>query len=245
MQKDLIKTRFKKSIKTYNDNAFVQKRMAKTLADTIGEGHYDNVLELGCGTGFLTDEIIKQIVYKNYYAVDFVEDCGKYISDISKDIHFICEDLENLEISKYKPNLVVSNAAIQWVEDIPEFINKIMSGIEPDGVFAFTIFGKNNFHELGEISSEYIPLRYYSVDELETILKKYPNKTIKEETVKLKFNTPNEVLHHIKNTGVNGIRKVHWTKSDLINFEKKYAENCGEDITLTYHPIYIKISSHK
>lgn len=242
MQKDLIKTRFKKSIKTYNDNASVQKKMAKTLSEIIGNGKFDNILELGCGTGFLTEETVKNREYKNYYAVDFVEDCKGYLSDISTDIKFICDDLENIDISKYKPNLVISNAAIQWLDDVPAFINKVMSEMEPEGTFAFTIFGKDNFKELGEISPQYLPLKYYSVEEIKNILKNYPKKVIKEEKIKLKFNSPKDVLHHIKDTGVNGVKKVHWTKTDLINFEKIYTEIYGKNITLTYHPIYIKIN---
>lgn len=243
MQKDLIKTRFKKSLKTYNDNAIVQKQMAKTLAEIAGKGSYDTVLELGCGTGFLTGEILKNINFSKYYAVDFVEGCKDYISDISKAVQFICDDLEKIDISKYKPNLVVSNAAIQWADNLPDFIDNVVTQTEPNGTFAFSVFGQDNFKELEKVLPQNTSdkMKYYSIEELEDILKKYPKKIIKEETITLKFNSPKDVLHHIKNTGVNGVKRVIWTKKDLISFEKKYTEIYGQNIILTYHPIYVKI----
>ena len=55
------------------------------------------------------------------------------------------------------------------------------------------------------------------------------------------FKTPQEVLKHIQNTGVNALSSEVWTKRDLINFEKEYNGFCANRPTLTYNPIYIKI----
>ena len=62
MNKELIKKRFKKGLKTYNKNAVVQKKMAENLIKLIDENtEVDSILEIGCGTGVLTDKIIKKI----------------------------------------------------------------------------------------------------------------------------------------------------------------------------------------
>ena len=54
MIKSLIKQRFSKSLKSYNKCAIVQKQMAHNLFDMIENNSYNNILELGCGTGFVT-----------------------------------------------------------------------------------------------------------------------------------------------------------------------------------------------
>ena len=62
-----------------------------------------------------------------------------------------------------------------------------------------------------------------------------------ETTEILEFETPKDVLKHIKNTGVNALSDTRWTKSDLINFEEKYPINANGKYSLTYQPIYIKL----
>ena len=237
MQKELIKTRFKKSIKTYNDNAIVQKKMAINLVKYLGKNKYNSIVELGCGTGFIAEELTKNFNFSNYYAIDLVEDCKKYLSNISKDINFICDDIEKVNLSEYNPDLIISNAALQWIENLPEFIEKLMTNLNPKGQIAFTIFGEENYKELDKIIPNKI--KYYSLENLKNIFKNYKIFTLKEEKNILKFNTPKEVLYHIKYTGVNAINSVSWTISDLKIFEKKYNEICDKNITLTYHSIYV------
>lgn len=61
VDKELVKNRFEKSIFTYDKNAIVQKHMAaELLAALIGfKGRdFNKILEIGCGTGFLSKEMI-------------------------------------------------------------------------------------------------------------------------------------------------------------------------------------------
>ena len=53
----LIKKQFEKSLNTYSQNAVVQKVMAEKLVDNLQKIRVDfeNILELGCGTGIFTN----------------------------------------------------------------------------------------------------------------------------------------------------------------------------------------------
>ena len=55
------------------------------------------------------------------------------------------------------------------------------------------------------------------------------NPRSKEEKIKLYFNSPIDVLKHLKLTGVNAIKEHKFTKSSLKEFEKKYYEQYSED----------------
>ena len=54
MNKELINSRFAKTLSSYDENAKIQKRMAQRLIEFLPSKQFDSVLEIGCGTGFLT-----------------------------------------------------------------------------------------------------------------------------------------------------------------------------------------------
>ncbi len=236
MQKDLIKKRFGKSLNSYENCAIVQKEMAKKLIEKLSYKFYDNILEIGCGTGVLTKEIIKNIGFKNYIAVDIVSDCKNYINKISDRINFTESDIEKY-YPDYNQNLVISNASLQWVEDLPEIIKKINTYLSKNGEFVFTIFGKENYREFSQFVES--PLKYYDLKELKEICKDFKIIAIEDEIKMIEFDSPREVLHHIKNTGVNALSHTVWTKSDLVHFEESYPKNSNGNYCLTYHPIYV------
>ena len=72
LDKNLIKENFKKSLKTYEDNAFIQKKMAIKLAGLIKRNNFCSILEIGSYTGLLTKEINKKFNFKKYVAIDIV-----------------------------------------------------------------------------------------------------------------------------------------------------------------------------
>ena len=60
INKKLLKTRFKKSLLTYSDNAIIQNQMAKELLIKLNElkgNKFNKILEIGCGTGVLTKKM--------------------------------------------------------------------------------------------------------------------------------------------------------------------------------------------
>ena len=66
--KNLIRQRFQKSLKTYCSNAAVQIIMAQKLTDMLGRNKFSSVFEVGCGAGILTEKIKEKISYKSYTA---------------------------------------------------------------------------------------------------------------------------------------------------------------------------------
>ena len=86
----LIKNKFKKSMDKYDENAVVQKLMAEKLAANLPEKSYGKILELGCGTGILTRNLVSKITYTKYFANDIVEKSKFYIDKIIPDNIFIC-----------------------------------------------------------------------------------------------------------------------------------------------------------
>lgn len=235
MNKDLIQTRFSKSLSSYNENAKIQKKMAEKLATLLNKTHYKKVLEIGCGTGFLTELLNKSIKFGNYTAIDIVPDCENYINSINPEINFIQADIENFSLEKY--DLIIANASLQWVNDFQNMIETLKNSLSNDGELVFSTFGKENFKEISFITGT--TLDYYSTKELEEF---FPKSEIISEIHIMAFNTPKEVLRHLQLTGVNALESKTWTKKDLTKFENGYRNICPQKPTLTYNPIYINIT---
>ena len=241
MNKDLIQKRFAKNLDTYNDNAKIQKKMAERLLSFLDRKDFDDILEIGCGTGFLTQLVNDSFNFNTYTANDIVESCEKYVKEINPKINFIPADIEKaVENSDKKYDLIISNAAFQWVENLESFIKLLVSKLNEGGVLLFSTFGPENFREVNFVLGKTLP--YYSANELQQIIQDYKI-IVEQEMHVMAFKTPKDILKHIKSTGVNALEMVSWTKSDMKKFENGYNNFCSGIPTLTYHPIYVKIEN--
>ncbi len=241
MNKDLIQKRFAKNLDTYNDNAKIQKKMAERLLSFLDRKDFNDILEIGCGTGFLTQLVNEKFSFKTYTANDIVESCEKYVKEINPKINFIPADIEKaVENSDKKYDLIISNAVFQWVENLESFIKLLVSKLNDGGVLLFSTFGPENFREVNFVLGKTLP--YYSTNELQEIIKGYKS-VVEQEMHVMAFKTPKDILKHIKSTGVNALEMVSWTKTDMQKFENGYNNFCSGIPTLTYHPIYVKIEN--
>lgn len=239
--KDLVKLRFENSFYTYDEHAVVQRDMAEKLADytfaSCGE-YYKKVLEIGCGTGFLTKHIMNDFKIKKLMINDISPEVIGYIEKIAPYCNFLIGDMENI-VFDTKFNIVTSNAAFQWAEDLQSMINRFYHVLEAEGVLAFTTFGEQNFEQITKISNR--KLMYKNIEELQPMFGDFEVKILKEEVINLEFHSPVDVLRHIKGIGANAMAAEFWTKGVLKDFDKKYREyfSTANGVSLTYHPIYV------
>ena len=158
MNKELIKKRFSRKLNLYNENAKVQKYMAEKLVNFVINSvkkRQISILEIGCGTGLLTKLAAEKIGYENYAALDIVPECEKYIKEIRSDIKFISKDVEEyLDETMGKFDLIISNASLQWIENLPNFVDKLVQRLLPSGILAFSTFGVENFSQATDRISE-------------------------------------------------------------------------------------------
>ncbi|NYT03323.1 MAG: methyltransferase domain-containing protein [Candidatus Methanofastidiosa archaeon] len=133
-------------------------QMIETLVSAIPFDNKDpiKIIDLGCGTGYVSMNIKERFPNSSLTCLDFAENMivkakirlGKY-----KDVTFILKDIRKFEFDK-KYHAVVSSLALHHLEtkkDKIKFYKKIFDALEPGGVFynADIILGSNQYlHQL-------------------------------------------------------------------------------------------------
>lgn len=234
-----IKKQFEKSMQDYDQNATVQILMALKMVFELTKisNTFENVLELGSGTGILTKRLASELDFKNYFANDLVEKSKNYVQNFIPQATFYCGNALKIKPSK-KVDLIISNAMFQWFSSFEKAIQTIKSNLKSNGLLAFSTFSPDNFREITDLTG--LSLQYKTKEELEQILKNEGFEILYSEQFfeELKFKTPLELLAHMKKTGVNSLSEKTWTITKVKDFCDKYSKKYPKT-KLTYSPIIV------
>ena len=233
LDKKLIKNKFKRSMETYDKNAFIQNLMAQKLIELIKDKKFKNILEIGSYTGILTKKLIDiNPNFTSYTAIDIIKESKNYIKKIDNNIIFLNKDVEDFYTGQ-KFDLIIANASMQWCLDLSNTIKKLQSFLENEAMMAISLFSKNNFLIIKDIFN--IGLNYPSPNEIKKIFDK--EILIFDENYELNFDNTFNILKHLKLTGVNALKKESFSikelKEKMKNYQLKYENK------LTYNPMYV------
>jgi len=213
---------FEKSFDSYKDSSTVQKKVAENLFKLLDQNSYDSILEIGAGTGNLTNRISSRLNYERLTLNDKFKTCNKFLEKFSKDTLY--GDIEKIKLEN-KYDLIISSSVFQWIEDFESLIKKISEATEN---LYFSIYIVGN---LIEIKNHFgVSLKYRTTKEIIAILEKYFREieSYQEEFI-LNFSSPREALRSLSDTGVTNIG------TGSISKIKTYREN-----KLTYKVAYFK-----
>lgn len=237
-----IRQRFSRGLATYQDAAVVQKRMAISLSEmlkqTTARRDFGTVLELGCGTGLLTDAFAASFTWEKLYLYDLIDACKNY-HEQRENACFQVADI-NTCVDYPQADLILSGATFQWVHDIDALLLRLGHALKPGGLLAFTTFAPGNLREVAAITGA--GLSYLSEDALSTkLIQAGLNPEVSEEHAMVElFDSPRDVLAHLKATGVTASSENRvWTKRSLLTFEKHYNifKTADGRYPLTYTPL--------
>ena len=236
---------FERSVESYEANALVQKQAAEKLASMIisrGIADGESVLEIGCGTGFLTHDLSEKISAKTWYLNDLSEKmCLKASASCRGNSEIIPSDILKCKIPE-NLGAVISSSSLQWISDLPTLFKKLAVASKTGAMLAFSTFGPRNYEEIKMLSGN--SLYYPDALEIRDMLERcgYRCEVVEESIKKMLFQSPREVLSHIAMTGVNGRFSSFWTPARFKSFSKKYSAIFADSdnrVSLTYNPIYI------
>jgi len=225
--------KFLKAQKSYERSALIQKQMAEKLLNlALSEKKvFENIFEFACGNGNLTKLLIKKMNFKRLVCND-INDYALEFKD--KRISFQCFDmnaLANQALSKEKFDLIISNAALQWL-DAKQILPILSSMLATNSLLLLSSFGTRNLEQIKQSTG--FGLNYLSLNEFKELLEQdFEILYLKSELLFLHFQSPLGVFKHLKESGVNSLGNFFLSKKFLQNYEEKFQN------TLTYEPLYI------
>lgn len=247
MDKSLIRSRFARAAATYSDEAVVQARIARRMTDIMLRTDFPRsgaqVLEFGCGSGGFTALWTPAFRPAQLWLNDLCPEVRPTaLQSVAPGVpvRFLEGDIEQLPLPEAL-DAVVSCSALQWLEHPEAFLHRCAASLRPGGYLAFSTFGPQNVHEVTQLTGATLPYRSASAWAalLETDFEVVHQS---EELHRLTFPDPVSVLHHLKATGVTGIRKERWNKTTLRTFAESYRNRFAptpDGVQLTYHPVYL------
>lgn len=155
IDKKKLERRFSRNAKTYDDYAVVQKEMSHKLISIIKTQSPKRILEIGCGTGYLTNLIAREYPDAEIIAIDLapgmIDVAKARLSDnnLDQNIEFKCADAE-ADFPEGPFDLIISNATFQWFNHPDLMAIKILNSLSKDGQCLFSTFGSQTFNELGQ-----------------------------------------------------------------------------------------------
>lgn len=244
INKERVHNQFRRSMPSYDENARVQKIVADHLCSMTVEELFhvpQRMLEVGCGTGLLTSRLRVLFPDSELFVNDLVEDLSR-ITAAANNIpkrHCVAGDIEQVKLPG-KFDLIVSASTFQWLTNPDTTLRKLADSLIDYGCMVFSTFGKHNLREIRLTTGG--GLEYRTKEEMQELLSPYFTvERVVEEFHILDFDTPLDVLQHLKKTGVNVSNDPSvWTKGRVNAFIDDYNTRFAMDgkVPLTYHPLY-------
>ncbi|MBO6258419.1 MAG: methyltransferase domain-containing protein [Succinivibrio sp.] len=240
--------RFSKASGSYQNNSAVQSRMARRLFDFIPRHScFNEVLEVGCGTGNLSELLITELkplqLYLNDLSGGMLDCCRRRFSEY-RGLNYCCGSILHSAFD-CRFDLIIANAVFQWIDDKYLLFRKLSDLLKENGLLIYSDFLPDNFPEIRTVTG--CSLNYTSNETELLVLKECGFKAqIRDVIISETFADPLALLRSFRNQGVSGLSGRMWSKGKLEDFIREYrrrfhCEN-GEGVYLTWHPRYVVAS---
>lgn len=241
IEKDKVRESFSRALQHYDEAALPQQRAAAEMMRIILERAGDSfprILEIGCGTGSFTALSLRNLKAERRVANDFCEAARGRIEALGGGIEFVCADAESLPFEG-PFDLICGCSVIQWFDHQERFFARCRDLLSDGGVMAFSTFCPGNLAEIRQLTG--VGLNYHDKGWYESVLSRdFEILCLEESEIRLYFDSPKDVLRHIKMTGA-AIGGFRFTPRTFADFDSRYRSLFSDQrgCFLTYNPLYV------
>ncbi len=214
-QKNKVRQSFASAADSYDGFALLQRQVGLDFISQFDiKLEHKSIMDLGCGTGFLMQQLISAATVRQMIAVDIAYSMLQ-ISRIKlkhlSNIQFICADAEKLPLSSDSIDAIVSNLALQWCQDLSAVFRDFKRVLKTDGHLLFATFGTKTLQELKQSWAEvdaYSHVNEFHTEEvLNQFLEQASFKNIQIESHRYHLNYPSvmALMKELKGIGASHV----------------------------------------
>jgi malonyl-CoA O-methyltransferase len=152
LNKSHVRRSFAAASASYDSVAALQRRvgeqlLAKHLPAVLG----GTVVDIGCGTGFLTARLAQCPGCRQLLALDLalpMLQTARFKLAAREDVFYLGADAECLPLRNSSADWLFSNLALQWSRDLRALSSELQRVLKPEGRLIFSTFGPQTLHEL-------------------------------------------------------------------------------------------------
>ncbi|MBF0255258.1 MAG: malonyl-ACP O-methyltransferase BioC [Gammaproteobacteria bacterium] len=148
-----VRRRFNRAASGYDQLAGLQRQMAERLTERLDYIRIQpqGILDLGCGTGWMTGRLRRRYPKARLLALDFAPAMlaqARRQGSWLRPIHCLAADARALPLPAQSLDLLISNAMLQWCDDPQAVFAEWLRVLRPGGLLLFTTFGVGTLAEL-------------------------------------------------------------------------------------------------
>lgn len=253
---DQIAQSFSQAAQQYDDVADLQRLVADRLFDLYAQKLAGRVMDLGCGTGYVTGKLLAQTAISKITAVDIAPGMLALSRQrYGEQVDWLLADAQSMGVATDSHAAIISSLAIQWCADLPALFSNMARVLEPGGEFVAATLGPNTLRELrwawAQVDDYQHVNEFVSEETLQqSIMPTFASLDWHRELVELKFASVGEILRSLKQLGASnhnsGARHGLTTKSQLKAMQQAYESLRDEQgqLTVTYEVFYLRATNY-
>lgn len=254
LDKSKIRQSFSAASTSYDGVAGLQRTVGKSLLAAVDTATLNGrVLDIGCGTGFLTGELLALSPGLSVVALDIalpmLQTARRKLLG-NADVHYVCADADALPLAERSIDHVFSNLALQWCSRPATVFDDIRRVLKPGGQLAYSTFGPQTLQELkaawARVDSYSHVNAFYRPEELRCFLQQagFRDINIASKSYLPRYESVPALMRELKGIGAHNVlagRNRHiTTKTAMHNMIAAYQRtSVGSGITATFDVITV------
>lgn len=162
MDKARVRASFDRAAQTYDAAAILQKLVRTEMLSRLDlvKIRPKVILDAGCGTGHGSFALQKKFRRAQVVSLDIAlgmlqktHQQQPFLSQLFNQKNLVCADIEQLPIATSSLDMLWSNLALQWCNDLDAAFGEIARVLQPNSLLMFSTFGPDTLKELRAATS--------------------------------------------------------------------------------------------
>lgn len=249
-----IERSFSGAVDYYHEHSKIQKEAAQRLANALEPWLYSipegELLEVGCGTGFFTDHLVRMFPKRDITITDLSQEMVDFSKERFSDVgqlSFEVLNAENADLEEDKYGLIVGNYVAQWFKQPALTLEKLSKSLKYGGLMLLAFPGNDSYPEWRkyclDLGIPFTANKFPDIEQLVIHLSMGPVQVdFYEDQTYESYDDVYSFFRHLKNSGTSANlegKSLSYNQLKLLN--DHWVKRQNGSIEVTYHNVFLAI----